>query len=117
MCKQSWGRIVIGSSIGVKFGGGSGTYAYSLSKYASEFFPNSFRNWAEDNVFINAVRIGVTNTAPVKELGKKINKSRAEMIPIKRFAQPNEIAKEIYHLGSEDNTYITGQVITISGGE
>jgi len=117
MNKKLWGRIVIGSSTGVKFGGGIGTYCYSLTKYASEFMPNSFRQWAGNNVLINAVRIGVTSTRPVRELGEKINESRMKLIPMKRFAQPDEIAKEIYHLGSKDNTYITGQVITISGGE
>ena len=117
MRKNSWGRFVIGSSIGVKFGGSSVTYAYSLSKHASEFFPNAYREWAKDNVFINAIRIGVTNTAPVKALGKKKNKSRADLIPMKRFADPDEIANEIYHLGSINNTFITGQVITVSGGE
>ena len=117
MRNNLWGRIVIGSSIGVKFGGSSITYAYSLSKYASEFFPNAHREWSADNVLVNAVRIGVTNTEPVKALGKKINKSRASLIPMKRFAEPVEIANEIYHLGSKDNTFITGQVFTVAGGE
>jgi len=117
MRNNSWGRIVIGSSIGVKFGGSDVTYAYSLSKHASEFFPNSYRKWAKDNVFINAIRIGVTNTAPVKALGEDNNKTRMNMIPINRFSEPFEIANEIYHLGSKDNTFMTGQVISVSGGE
>ena len=36
MSEQGYGRIVIGSSIGVKFGGGIKSYCYSLTKFASE---------------------------------------------------------------------------------
>ena len=39
MIKNNFGRIVNCSSIGIKFGGGSNTYNYSLSKFASEFIP------------------------------------------------------------------------------
>ena len=38
MKKNKWGRILFTSSIGVKFGGGEKTFAYSFSKYANEFF-------------------------------------------------------------------------------
>jgi 3-oxoacyl-[acyl-carrier protein] reductase len=117
MHNNSWGRIVVASSIGVKFGGGTVTYAYSLTKHASEFFPNEYRKWAKNNVFINAIRVGVTNTAPVKALDDKTKKSRADLIPMKRFANPDEIASEIFHLGSINNTFITGQVVTVAGGE
>ena len=37
-------------------------------------------------------------------------------IPLKRFAEPEEIAPIIVHLLSDENTYITGQVININGG-
>ena len=39
------------------------------------------------------------------------------MVPMKRMAQPDEIAKLIYYLSSSENTYITNEVISISGGE
>jgi len=39
------------------------------------------------------------------------------MIPMKRMATTQEIAKFVYWLGSNENTYITGQVLSISGGE
>ena len=43
MLKNSFGRIVNCSSIGIKFGGGNNTYNYSLSKFASEFIPYNFK--------------------------------------------------------------------------
>jgi NAD(P)-dependent dehydrogenase (short-subunit alcohol dehydrogenase family) len=42
---------------------------------------------------------------------------RAQLIPIGRPASPSEIADFIYWHGSEENTYVTGQVTAISGGE
>ena len=53
MLNRKWGRIVNLSSIGVKFGGGSKTFCYSLSKHALEFFPNDHKNWTAKNVLIN----------------------------------------------------------------
>ena len=116
MVKKKYGRIINCSSIGIKFGGGSNTYNYSLSKFASEFIPYNFKNWAKNNVLINNLRIGVTNTKLHKKIGKNL-KSRVKLIPINRAAQPEEIAKFILFLLSDDNSFTTGQTISISGGE
>ena len=69
------------------------------------------------NVLVNTVRVGATNTKIHKKLPYKNLKKRAKLIPIKRFATINEIANYIYFLGSSKNTYITNEVISISGGE
>ena len=116
MIKNNFGRIVNCSSIGIKFGGGSNTYNYSLSKFASEFIPYNFKDWAKKNVLINNLRIGVTNTKLHKKIGKNIKK-RVKLIPISRAAETNEIVKYILFFLSDDNTYSTGQTISISGGE
>ena len=42
---------------------------------------------------------------------------RTPKIPTKRLATPNEIATALFWLGSEENHYITGQTIPVSGGE
>ena len=117
MCKNKWGRIVIGSSIGVKFGGGKYSYCYSLTKYASELIPNIAKKWAKNNVLYNVVRIGVTDTKIMQNNGENKLRKRAEMIPMKRPASPAEIANLVYWLSSGKNTYITGETISISGGE
>jgi len=117
MALKQWGRIVIGSSIGVKFGGGDDSYCYSLSKMASELIPKAARKWSEKNVLTNIARIGVTDTAAFRTIGCDQVKVRSELIPMKRLARSDEIANTIYWLASEQNTYITGQIIPISGGE
>ena len=117
MVKNKWGRILNCSSIGVKFGGGENTYCYSFSKHALEFIPSTYKNLSKKNVLINNLRIGVTNTKIHKKIkGKKLN-SRIKMIPMARMAKILEIVDFIYTLSSEKNTYITGETLTIAGGE
>jgi len=117
MALKKWGRIVMGSSIGVKFGGSDDSYCYSLSKMAGELIPKAARKWSEKNVLTNVVRIGVTDTAAFRKIGRDQVKYRSELIPMKRLACPYEMANTIYWLASDQNTYITGQIIPVSGGE
>ncbi len=116
MLKNKFGRILNCSSIGIKFGGSTQTYTYSFSKYAIEFIPTNFKEWAKKNVLINNLRIGVTDTKIHKKIGKDLNQ-RVKMIPINRAAKKIEIVKYILFLISEENSYTTGQTISISGGE
>ncbi len=116
MLKNKWGRILNCSGIGVKYGGGKNNFNYSLSQHTREFIPSVFKNWAKENVFINNLRIGVTDTKLHKRI-KKNMKERIKLIPINRMATPKEVAIYIVKLTTEENSYITGQTISISGGE
>ena len=115
---NKWGRIINISSIGVKHGGGAGTADYTFSKSALEMMTKTLaKEYSKYNILINTVRVGVTDTKihdlnPNKDLNK-----RASMIPIKRIADPNEIAKTILFLCSEFSSYISGSTITVAGGE
>lgn len=118
MLAQNWGRILNCSSIGVKFGGGANSYNYSLSKHCLEFIPNNYKSWAKKNVFINNLRIGVTNTKIHKRMKRNsIMKKRVKLIPINRMAEPKEISIYITNLTTDNNSYMTGQTLTVSGGE
>jgi 3-oxoacyl-[acyl-carrier protein] reductase len=73
--------------------------------------------WAQHNVLVNAVSPGFTLT----ELTKNTNTLEQlhaieKMIPAKRMADPNEMARIITFLCSDLNTYLTGQNIIIDGG-
>lgn len=119
MLKIEFGRILNCSSIGVKFGGGENTYNYSLSKHTLEFIPSYLKKLSRKNIFINNIRIGVTNT----KLHSKINnknkflKKRAELIPVGRIGKIDEMTKYILFLISKKNTYLTNETIAVSGGE
>lgn len=65
---------------------------------------------------VNAVAPGWVNTEMNKELPKDLIEEETEKIYKKRFAEPEEIAKVICFLASEDAEYINGTVIKVDGG-
>jgi 2-hydroxycyclohexanecarboxyl-CoA dehydrogenase len=117
MAERGFGRIVHASSIGVKFGGGTDSFAYSLSKHAEEFIPNACRKWAEHNVFVNVLRVGMTDTRIHGRIPGRDMAARAALVPAKRMATPEEIARALLWFGSEANGFTTGQVVAVAGGE
>jgi 3-oxoacyl-[acyl-carrier protein] reductase len=117
MAERGWGRIVMGGSVGVKFGGGGSSFCYSLSKHALEFMPAIHKKWAASNVFVNTVQIGITDREIYSEQDGQNLPERIALIPAKRSATPTEMAETIHWLGSAQNSFMTGQVVTAAGGE
>jgi len=118
MKQKKGGRIINISSVGVKFGGGRETIHYSASKAALEAITLSFaKAGAPYNVLVNAVRAGVTDTAFHKKIGRDKLSERAQLIPLKRLARPDEIAEAVLFLASDKSSFITGSILTASGGE
>ena len=69
------------------------------------------------NILVNSVSPGFVSTElTASTLSPLEQESLANQIPIKRFAQPDEISKLVLFLASDLNTYITGQNIIIDGG-
>ena len=117
MKKNKYGKIVNISSIW-----GSitrpGRSLYSASKFGLVGLTKTLAvELAQDGILVNAVAPGFTMT----ELTKKTN-SKEEIedlkntIPIRRLAEPIEIARLVLFITSEMNTYLTGQNIIIDGG-
>ena len=117
MKKNKWGRIINSSSIGVKFGGGKQNYEYSLAKHLNEFIPSYIRNLAHKNIFYNTVKIGLTNTKIHKKITNKNLAKRTMLVPAQKMATPKNIANYIYYISSEENEFITNEIINITGGE
>ncbi len=116
MIGNKFGRIVNTSSVGVKFGGGSNSFIYSLSKHINEFIPNYIRNLSSKNILYNTLRIGVTKTKLHKKINKKSMKKRISLIPIKKEASTTDISNYIHFLISQNN-FIVNEIINITGGE
>ena len=117
MIKKKWGRIVNSSSIGVKFGGGNQTFEYSLAKHLNEFIPSYLRKIADKNIFYNVIKIGLTNTKIHKKITNKNLTKRIKLLPVKKMAKPSDIANYIYYISSNENQFITNELINITGGE
>ncbi len=118
MRRKSFGRIINICSIGVKFGGGSTTIHYSASKAALEALTLSLaRVGARENVLVNAIRVGVTDTPLHEGLGRDGLLERAKLIPLGRPARPSEIADSALFLASSASSFISGSILTVSGGE
>jgi 3-oxoacyl-[acyl-carrier protein] reductase len=117
MIENSYGRIINISSIW-SIVSKQKRSIYSSTKAAMNSFTRTLAiELAQYNILVNAVAPGFVNT----ELTKKNNseseiKKIAENIPIKRFAEPYEIANIVYFLCSEKNSFITGQTIIADGG-
>lgn len=117
MRQQNSGRIVnITSSAGIQ--GTIGQINYASAKAGLIGMTKSAaKELAKYNVFVNAVapaaRTKMTNKIYTDPKLKDFYLNR---IPLKRFAEAEEIAPMIVHLLSDENTYITGQVININGG-
>jgi NAD(P)-dependent dehydrogenase (short-subunit alcohol dehydrogenase family) len=111
------GRIVSISSIGVKYAGSPQTIQYSVSKAALESGTLALaKEAASYNVLINVLRAGITRTPVHDRLGRDME-ARVGLIPLKRVAEPSEIARVVLFLVSPHNTYLTGAIIPVAGGE
>ena len=67
-------------------------------------------------ILANAVAPGYVLTDMTGALPEKVTDAMAARIPLGRGASPEEVAETVYFLGSETNTYITGQTMTVDGG-
>lgn len=73
--------------------------------------------FGKHNVLVNAVAPGFVNTELTQKNNTPEQISQIEAnLPLERMADPKEIAKFVYFLCSDENTFITGQTILIDGG-
>lgn len=116
MCSR-WGRIVNISSC-YSLITKRGRVSYSASKAGiNSLTRTAALEYAEYNILVNAVCLGFCDT----EMTKQNNSPKqidviCNQIPLRRLGTPLEIAEFVYFIGSEQNTYITGQTLIIDGG-
>jgi len=116
------GSIVLNASI---FGskGPAGWSVYSATKAAVRSFA---RTWTADlkdrRIRVNAVSAGFTDTPGLGGLldasgaGEQRRKTMSDLVPLGRFATPDEIAKAVVFLASDDSSYVTGTELFVDGG-
>jgi len=116
MISNRYGRIVNISSV-VGLMGNVGQTNYSASKAGVIGFTKSLaREVSSRGITVNAVAPGYVSTAMTEALPQSVKETFLDLIPMKRFATPEEIAHVVKFLLSNEAAYITGQVININGG-
>lgn len=116
MLKQKYGRLIfIGSASGMS--GVPGQVNYTASKAGVIGMARSFaRELGVKGVTANVVAPGFTETDMSDAMDDKAKEIGTSMIPLGRFAKPEEIAAAVAFLASEHASYITGNVINVDGG-
>jgi NAD(P)-dependent dehydrogenase (short-subunit alcohol dehydrogenase family) len=105
----------------------SGTPAFSVYSATKAAIRNFARNWILDlkdrHIRVNAVSPGVTETAGLNELfggGAQAESTKdylAGLIPAGRVGQPEEIAKAVLFLASDDASFVNGVELFVDGGQ
>ncbi len=118
MRERKWGRIINISSVnGQK--GQAGQANYSASKAGDIGFTRALaQEGARFGVTVNAICPGYIATEMVRAIDEKILKERIiPQIPVGRLGEPEEIARCVVFLASEEAGFITGSTISAKGGQ
>lgn len=127
MKAKNWGRIINITSLSVKQPVDNLVLSNSLRSAVTAFAKTLSNQIGKYNITVNNVAPGYTLTSRIHELAetraklanttpKNILASMANDVPLKRIADPNEVASMIVYLASEQAGYITGQTIAVDGG-
>ncbi|KPL17019.1 MAG: hypothetical protein AMJ92_12245 [candidate division Zixibacteria bacterium SM23_81] len=117
MVEQRSGKIINISSIrGIDHCGREGIMDYSASKAAVINLTKTMAKELAPYINVNTVAPGHTATEMTKSLPEEIKRNMIEGSYLKRMAEPEDIAKAILFLASNDADFITGQVLLVDGG-
>jgi 3-oxoacyl-[acyl-carrier protein] reductase len=116
MMEQKYGKMSLTASFGVR--GNMGQANYAASKAGIIGLTRTLAlEFARYNINVNCIAPGATKTPMTATIPADLVAKLSEKIPLKRFAEPEEIANVHAFLVSDEASYITGQCIFVDGGD
>jgi 3-oxoacyl-[acyl-carrier protein] reductase len=116
MMRKKYGRIIIITSPIGKFGF-LGQSNYAASKAGQVAFMKSLsKEVASRKITVNCVSPGFIDTDFINDLSKEQKQACLDMVPLRRFGSPEEVANSVLFIASTEAAYITGSVVEVTGG-
>ncbi len=114
--RRTGGAIInVGSMFGVV--GADNSPAYQASKGGVRALTRAAAlQYGAEGIRVNSVHPGLTDTALFRAQGSERIEARLERTPLRRVASPEEVARTILFLASEDSSYVTGADLLVDGG-
>ncbi len=116
MMKQHYGRIVNITSV-VGLAGNAGQANYAASKAGVIGLTKTLaKELGSRNITVNAIAPGYVVTALTEVLAQEFKDAAVKQTPLGRAGTPEDIAKAVAFLASDDAAFITGQILSVDGG-
>ncbi len=114
MVERGYGRIVNISSI--NFAGEMGSADYSAAKAAVASFTRTLSIELAPHVTVNCIAPGTIRTRVLDRMGEGDLEHYAAKPLLKRLGEPRDIANAVLFFSSDESSYVTGEILSVSGG-
>ena len=116
MMKQRSGAIVnIASVVGIMGNPGQANYTASKAGLIA-LTKTTAKEMGSRNIRVNAVAPGFIHTAMTDKLSEPVKDAMLKMVPLGRLGEPEDVAKAVAFLASDNAAYVNGQTLAVCGG-
>lgn len=117
MATQRYGRIVNITSQVVEGHPSSNWTGYAVAKAALAMMSRYVAvEFGPSGITVNCVAPGMTETSLIGDIPEKVQLMVARQTPLRRLAQPTDIAAAVAYLVSDEGAFVTGQTLGVNGG-